>query len=130
MQGALTATLQGLGGTDWKDLVASTGPDAFAMAIRDTTTYYRYEGPSLQRWTLDPNRASAISCPLLSVLGDASDEFFVQGRALLLHQHFPQCTDVDIPNANHLLNLQAPQSIAKAIAEFLPRGPESACHHR
>jgi pimeloyl-ACP methyl ester carboxylesterase len=55
---------------------------------------------------------------VLSVPGGNSDPFFVEGRALL-NQRFPQCTDVDIPNASHLLNLQAPQPIANAVARFV-----------
>jgi pimeloyl-ACP methyl ester carboxylesterase len=76
----------------------------------------------LSTWTLDPARANAVTGPVLSVLGDDSGQFFIEGRQVL-HQRFPQCVDADIPNANHLLNLQAPQRIAKAIASFIPADP-------
>jgi pimeloyl-ACP methyl ester carboxylesterase len=122
MGGAVTATFESLGGDGWKDLIAAAGPDALETAVRDTPTFYQAEAPSLNTWTLDPTRTTAIDAPVLSVLGGDSGQFFIEGRQLL-HRVFPQCVDADIPKANHLLNLQAPQRIAQAVASFLPRRP-------
>jgi pimeloyl-ACP methyl ester carboxylesterase len=118
MAGALTTTFSSLGGTGWRDLIATAGPDALAQAILDSEIFYRAEWPSLKTWTFDAQRASAVRAPVLSVLGTASGPFFAEGRQLL-HQRFPQCTDVDIPDVNHLLYLQAPGRIADAVADFL-----------
>jgi pimeloyl-ACP methyl ester carboxylesterase len=122
MDGAVASTFEAVGGSGWRDLIATAGPDALEMAVRDAPTYYRAEAPSLNTWTLDPSRAKELDAPVLSVLGADSGQFFVEGRQLL-HQRFPQCVDADIPDANHLLNLQAPQRIAQAVASFLPRRP-------
>jgi pimeloyl-ACP methyl ester carboxylesterase len=127
MDGAVTATFAAIGGSEWKDLIATAGPDALAAAVRDTPTYYRLEAPSLNTWTLDPTRTKAVVAPVLSVLGADSGHFFIEGRRLL-HQRFPHCADADIPNANHLLNLQAPQGIAQAVARFLPGRPAIQRH--
>jgi alpha-beta hydrolase superfamily lysophospholipase len=43
---------------------------------------------------------------------------FVQGRQRL-HAWFPACRDADIAGATHLLQMQAPTSVATAIAAFL-----------
>ncbi|GAA4967264.1 alpha/beta hydrolase [Yinghuangia aomiensis] len=118
MEGAVTATFAGMGGHRWPDLVAATGPGALERAVRDTELFYRDEFPVLKAWRLDAARAAAVKSPVLSVMGTRSGPFFDEGRQLL-HRHFPQCVDVDIADANHLLNLQTPEPIAAAIADFL-----------
>jgi pimeloyl-ACP methyl ester carboxylesterase len=118
MAGAVTTTFEALGGNRWRDLVATAGPDALEMAVRDTALFYRAELPALNRWRFDATRATVMHSPVLSVLGSDSGEFFVEGRHLL-HERFPHCIDADIPKVNHLLNLQAPQHIANHVASFL-----------
>ena len=118
MAGAVTATFAALGGENWPDLVATAGPDAFDMAVRDTEMFYRAEWPELTTWTIDPARAATVSAPVLSVLGMRGGPYFEEGREVL-HRHFPQCVDADIPGANHLLYLQAPEAIAAEITHFL-----------
>ncbi|MDT5080582.1 MAG: hypothetical protein QOJ80_5219 [Mycobacterium sp.] len=117
MAGAASMTFAELGGPGWRELVATAGPDAQDLASRDTELFYRAEAPSLATWTLDESRASAVRSPVLSVIGTRSGPFFKEGRQLL-HKRFPQCADADIPDATHLLNLQAPTQIAAAIAGF------------
>ncbi|TDW77863.1 alpha/beta fold hydrolase [Kribbella pratensis] len=124
MEGAVTATFAALGGPTWPDLIRSVGTEALAMAIRDTETYYRVEAPALHRWTLDPQRAAALRAPVLSVRGMNSGQFFAEGRQLL-HRHFPDCADADIPDASHLLFLQQPEAIATAVVSFIDRNRES-----
>jgi pimeloyl-ACP methyl ester carboxylesterase len=123
MAGAVAATFASLGGQGWKALIATAGPDALAMAVRDTPTFYQAEAPSLNNWTLDPARTTAVHGPVLSVRGGDSGQFFTEGRQLL-HQRFAHCVDADIPDANHLLYLQAPKAIANAVAGFIPRRQE------
>ncbi|GAA4627683.1 alpha/beta hydrolase [Actinoallomurus vinaceus] len=120
MAGAVTTTFAGLGGSDWRELVSTAGPDALDLAVRDTELFYRDEWPAFTTWTLDETRAAAVKSPVLSVMGTRSGPFFKEGRDLL-HQRFAQCADADIPDANHLLQLQAPELIAAAVADFLQR---------
>jgi 3-oxoadipate enol-lactonase len=117
MAGAARTTFAELGGPGWREVVATAGPDAMDLASRDTELFYRAEAPSLATWTLDDSRASAVRSPVLSVIGTQSGPFFKEGRQLL-HKRFPQCVDADIPDATHLLNVQAPTQIAAAIATF------------
>lgn len=118
MAGAVTATFAALGGQDWPELVATAGPDAFDIAVRDTEMFYRTEWPELTTWTFSPARAATVNTPVLSVLGTRSGPFFNEGRQLI-HQRFPHYADADIPDTNHLLYLQAPEVIATEIAHFL-----------
>jgi len=118
MAGAVSATFEALGGNRWRHLVATAGPDALEMAVRDTALFYRAELPALNTWRFDATRATVMHSPVLSVIGSDSGQFFVEGRQLL-HERFPYCVDADIPKVNHLLNLQAPQRIANEVASFL-----------
>jgi pimeloyl-ACP methyl ester carboxylesterase len=118
MAGAVTATFSSLGGSRWRELVDTAGPNAYEHAIRDTESFYRGEAPALGKFTLEESRTAAIRAPALSVMGELSGQFFEEGRHLL-HRRFAACSDADIPDANHLLNLQAPQLIAKVVADFV-----------
>jgi pimeloyl-ACP methyl ester carboxylesterase len=111
--GATEATFAGLAGPGWRELIATAGPDAFELAVRDAEIFYRFEEPAMSNWVLDETRAAAVQVPVLSVMGTRSGQFFEEGRELL-HQRFAHCTDADIPDANHLLHLQAPEAIAAA----------------
>lgn len=118
MAGAVDATFSAIGGPGWPELVARTGPDALEVAARDTELFYRSEWPALTRWRLDTTRAAVTNCPVLSVVGTRSGPFFAEGRRLL-HRCFARCADADIPEATHLLQLQAPRLVAAAVAGFL-----------
>lgn len=119
MAGAAHATFAGMAGPNWRDLIATAGPDAIELAERDTEVFYRAELPALTGWTLDAQRATALRAPVLSVVGDhEGTPFFAQGRALL-HQHFPHCQDADIPGTDHMMHLQAPGAVAAAVRGFV-----------
>ncbi|MER5530822.1 alpha/beta hydrolase [Streptomyces sp. NPDC002677] len=122
MAGAASMTFADLAGPDWRELITSAGADALDLAVRDTELFYRAEAPSLTAWTLDETRAAAVQSPVLSVLGTRSGPFFEEGRQLF-HERFAQCSDADIPGANHLLHLQAPELIAAVAAAFLHARP-------
>jgi pimeloyl-ACP methyl ester carboxylesterase len=47
-------------------------------------------------------------------------QLFVEGRPLL-HSWFPQVEDCTIDGVGHLLHIQRPQPVARAMAEFLAR---------
>lgn len=115
---ALRAMYEHLGGEHWRELLATAGPDAFEMAVRDTEVFCRAEAPSLADWSLDAERAAAVRARVLSVVGTESGPFFKEGRQLL-HQRFARVTDADIPGTTHLLQIQAPGLIAAAVAAFL-----------
>jgi pimeloyl-ACP methyl ester carboxylesterase len=117
LSGAFAATFESLGGASWRELVATAGPDAHEQAVQDTEIFYRAEFPALRSYRLDPVRAAA-QIPVLSVVGTSSGSFFTEGRQLL-HRVFDYCVDVDIPDVNHFLYLQAPQQIARIVARFI-----------
>jgi len=78
--------------------------------------------PALNAWRFGSEEASAISQPVLSVLGTESGPLFEEGHALL-HFWFPQVEDCTIAGVAHLLHMQHPGPVAQAVAEFFTRHP-------
>jgi pimeloyl-ACP methyl ester carboxylesterase len=116
-EGAVHGFLALVGDRTWREAIDRTVPGGIAQAVKDAATFFETEltGPS---WSFGSAQAAAITCPVLSVLGDQSSPLFVDGRRLL-HAWFPACRDADIDGATHLLQMQAPGPVAAAIATFL-----------
>jgi pimeloyl-ACP methyl ester carboxylesterase len=117
-EGAVHGFLALVGDRDWREAIEQTVPGGIAQAVKDAATFFESEVPGVPSWTFGPEQATVIACPVLSVLGSRSGPLFVQGRRLL-HGWFPACQDADIAGATHLLQMQAPGSVAAAIAAFL-----------
>jgi pimeloyl-ACP methyl ester carboxylesterase len=117
---AVDQFLAGIGRDDWREAIERAVPGGVEQAERDAATFYEVELLAASRWTFDRHRATPITCPVLSVLGTATAPLFVEGRQLL-HDWFPQCQDIDIAGASHLLPIEAPAAVASAIAAFLTR---------
>jgi pimeloyl-ACP methyl ester carboxylesterase len=117
-EGAVHGFLALVGDRSWRATIDQTVPGGIAQAVKDAATFFETEVPGVSSWTFGPERAAAITCPVLSVLGSNSSPLFVEGRQLL-HAWFPACRDADILGATHLLQMQAPGPVAAAIAAFL-----------
>ena len=116
-EGAVHSFMALVGDRDWRTAIERTVPGGIAQAVKDAATFFVSELPAVSDWTFGPEQAAAITCPVLSVLGSKTSPLFVEGHELL-HEWFPQCHDADIPDASHLLQMEAPGPIAKAIAAF------------
>jgi 3-oxoadipate enol-lactonase len=117
-EGAVHGFLALEGDRNWREAIDRTVPGGITQAVKDAATFFETELPAGPKWTFGPERAAAITCPVLSVLGNHSSPLFVEDRQLL-HAWFPACQDADIPGATHLLQMQAPGPLAAAIAAFL-----------
>ena len=106
-----------VGDRDWRNAIERTVPGGIAQAVKDAATFFVSELPAVSDWTFGPEQATAITCPVLSVLGSKTSPLFVEGHELL-HEWFPQCHDADIPGASHLLEMEAPGPVAAAIAAY------------
>ena len=102
-------------GADWQETVEACVPGSVAQARADAITFFELELPAAGAWTFGPDRAAAITCPVLSVLGTVTSPLFVEGRQHL-HSWFDDCHDADIAGATHLLQLDHPRQVAEAIA--------------
>ena len=116
-EGAVHGFLALVGERNWQATIEQAVPGGIGQAVKDAATFFETELPGVAEWAFGPERAAAITCPVLSVLGGRSSPLFVEGRQLL-HAWFPACQDADIAGATHLLPMEAPGPVAAAIATF------------
>jgi pimeloyl-ACP methyl ester carboxylesterase len=102
----------------WRDTIERTIPGGVAQAEKNAATSFEIELAAVGGWSFGPERAVAVACPVLSILGTATAPLFVESRQLL-HEWFAHCVDADIPGTTHLLQMEAPAAVAAALAQFL-----------
>lgn len=124
-EGALAIFMSVVGGTDWatcRAMLEELLPGAVEQAIKDADTFFGVELPGLTEWAFGPERAAAIQCPVLSVLGTDTQPVWVE-TADFLRSSLPHVEECLIAGAGHLLQVQRPELVARAMAEFLGRNP-------
>ena len=112
-------------GLDWeqcRDSVERHLPGAMRQATADADNFFDSYLAELGRWTFGAEQAAAITRPVLSVVGTFTDPVFGEGHDLL-RQWFPQAEERWIEGIGHLLQLEAPELVGDAIAEFCVRHP-------
>ena len=112
-------------GLDWptcRVLLEKQIPGVVPQAIKDADTLFGVELPAITEWAFGPEQAAAIHCPTLSVRGANTLPLFVEVSDLLRSAipHVETCT---IDGVGHLLHIQRPEPVARAMAEFLERSP-------
>jgi pimeloyl-ACP methyl ester carboxylesterase len=115
--GAVESFLALIGSDCWRETIDGAVPGGIEQAIDDAATFFERELPAAAAWRFGRHRASAIDCPVLSVLGTASGAFFEEGRRYL-HEWFDGCVDTDLRGVSHLLQMEAPDAVARAVAAF------------
>jgi pimeloyl-ACP methyl ester carboxylesterase len=120
-EAAFAIFMSAVGGTDWatcRAMLEELLPGAVEQAIKDADTFFGVELPGLTEWTFGPAQAAAIHCPVLSVLGTDTQPVWVE-TAEFLRSSLPHVEEALIAGAGHLLQVQRPQPVARAMAEFL-----------
>jgi pimeloyl-ACP methyl ester carboxylesterase len=97
-------------------------PSGMTQTMKDSDSVFGSYLPALNTWQFGAEQAAAIYQPVLSVLGTETQQLFVDGRELL-HEWFPQVEDCTIEGVAHLLHMQQPEPVARAVADFLARHP-------
>ncbi len=121
--GALAMFMSGVSGLDWatcRALLEERIPGAVAQAIGDADTFFGIELPSLTTWAFDAERAATIQQPVLSVLGTETQPLWLEVAAFL-RSSLPHVEERAIGGIGHLLHIQRPEPVARAMAEFLGR---------
>jgi pimeloyl-ACP methyl ester carboxylesterase len=122
---AVAMFLSAVSGLDWatcRALLEERVPGAVEQAVKDADTFFGVELPGLTQWTFGPDQAARIDQPVLSVLGRDTQTLWVE-VAELLRSSLPNVEERAIDDAGHLLQLQRPEPVARAIADFLGRHP-------
>ncbi len=124
-EGAWAMFLSAATGLDWatcRAVLEQRIPGVVAQAVKDADTLFGVELPAIAEWAFGPEQAAAIRCPVLSVLGADTLPLFVEVAAFLRSSvpHVEECT---IDGVGHLLHIQRPEPVARAMAGFLRRHP-------
>jgi 3-oxoadipate enol-lactonase len=120
--GAFMAAVSGLDWNRCRQTLETHAPGVVEQSIKDADTFFGIELPSLAAWTLDPDRASEITQPTLSVLGSETQPLWVEVAAFL-ETNITDVREVRIDGVGHLLHLQRPNPVATAISTFLRQHP-------
>jgi pimeloyl-ACP methyl ester carboxylesterase len=112
-------------GLDWaacRALLEMRIPGVVGQANKDADTLFGIELPAITEWAFGPEQAAAVRCPTLSVRGTNTLPLFVE-VADFLRSALPHVEDCTIDEVGHLLHIQRPEPVARAMAEFLQRNP-------
>jgi pimeloyl-ACP methyl ester carboxylesterase len=120
---ALAMFMSGVSGLDWpacRAVLEERVPGAVDNAIKDADTFFGIELPSLTEWELSTEQAATIRQPVLSVTGEVTEPIWFE-IADFLRSSLPQVENCTIDGAGHLLQIQRPEPVARALADFLGR---------
>jgi pimeloyl-ACP methyl ester carboxylesterase len=123
--GAFATFVAAASGLEWqrcRALLEERIPGVVAQSIEDADTFFGVELPALLEWTFGPEQATAIHTPVLSVLGADTQPLWVE-IAEFLRSSLPHVEECTIDGVGHLLQIQRPEPVARAIAQFLTQHP-------
>jgi pimeloyl-ACP methyl ester carboxylesterase len=115
-------------GLDWEEcrtLLEERIPGVVTQSINDVDTFFGVELPALTEWTFGPQQAAAIRTPVLSVIGANTQPLWME-IAEFLRASLPHVEERTIDRVGHLLQIQRPEPVAQALAEFLTRNSIAA----
>jgi pimeloyl-ACP methyl ester carboxylesterase len=121
--GAFAMFVTAASGLDWeacRALLEERIPGVVTQSIKDADTFFGVELPAVAAWTFGPGQAAAIRKPVLSVIGAETQPLWVE-IAEFLRSSLPHVEERTIDGAGHLLQIQRPQPVARAMAGFLRR---------
>jgi len=124
-EGAFAMFMSAVSGLDWatcEAVLEASAPGSVAQAIKDADTFFGVELPSLTTWTFGAEDAAAINRPVLSVLGSETQPLWVE-IAEFLRTSLPHVEECTIDGVGHLLHVQRPEPVARAMAAFLASTP-------
>ena len=127
-EGALAIFMSVVSGLEWpacRAVVERQVPGAVDQAIKDADTFFGIELPALGEWSFAAEEASAIEQPVLSVRGARTQPLWVE-VADFLRSSLPHVEDCTVDGVGHLLHIERPEPVARAIAGFLGRNPMPA----
>jgi pimeloyl-ACP methyl ester carboxylesterase len=112
------SVVSGLDRTTSRAVLEERLPGAMAQAVKDADTFFGIELPALTEWAFGPEEAAAIDQPVLSVRGTETQPLWVE-VADFLRTSLPHVEDCTIDGVGHLLHVERPEPVARAMAGFL-----------
>jgi pimeloyl-ACP methyl ester carboxylesterase len=122
---AIAAFMSLASGLDWpacSELLEKRMPGYLARCASDADTLFGVELPGLIQWSFNAEVAKKIATPALSVCGSNTQQLWVEVDERL-RAWLPKIEARSIDGVGHLLHIQEPAPVARALAEFLARHP-------
>ena len=114
------AAASGLDREACRALLEERIPGVVSQSIKDADTFFGVELPAVAEWTFGPEQAAAIRAPVLSVIGAETQPLWVE-IAAFLRSSLPHVEECTIDRVGHLLQIQRPEPVARAMTGFLRR---------
>jgi pimeloyl-ACP methyl ester carboxylesterase len=126
--GAIDGCLRTVFGPEYRDVLDRVLPGAFAQAVSDADTFFRFELPALQQWSFTQADAGRIEQPVLSVVGSESHTLWIGRTEVheLVQAWFPRTEAFVLRGAGHALQIMNPTGMAEGLAGFFARHPITA----
>ena len=121
-EGALDAFSAAISAPNLRQAIDQTSPNGWAQTVRDADTFFGTEYPAVRGFRPEKSQIERITAPTLCVRGALSHPSTLEVERLL-RTWFSQLETAVVPGANHLLHMQQPGPVARAMAEFLTRHP-------
>jgi pimeloyl-ACP methyl ester carboxylesterase len=124
-EAAVAIFLSAVSGMEWaacRSLLDERVPGAVDHVVKDADTFFGVELPALTEWTFGTSEAAAVGQPVLSVVGSRTTPLWVEVAAFL-RASLPRVEECTIDGVGHLLHIQQPEPVARAMAGFLRRHP-------
>jgi pimeloyl-ACP methyl ester carboxylesterase len=115
---AVHSFLESAAGPNARAICEAQIPGSWAQAVADADTFFQVELPAVQGWNITPDQLGQIKAPVLYVQGERTWPIFAEVREFV-HRLLPQTLDASIPNAMHLIQIEDPSTVARALATFL-----------
>ena len=120
-EGALAIFMSAVSGLDWatcRAVLEARLPGVGGAGDQGRRHLLRRRAARPHRVAVRPRTGSRIHCPVLSVLGTDTQPLWVD-VADFLRSSLPHVEDCTIDGVGHLLHIQRPEPVARAMADFL-----------
>jgi pimeloyl-ACP methyl ester carboxylesterase len=124
--GAFDSFMRGVCGDQYRQVIEqSLGRVGYEQAVRESSFFFRDEVTAAMQWQFGPAEAARVRQPVLIVEGGDGRKLGLLSQQVteLAATLLPQAEIALIEGVNHMLPLQDPDALGKAVANFARRHP-------
>jgi pimeloyl-ACP methyl ester carboxylesterase len=107
------------GNSDWRTLIEERIPGAGEQAVADAAGTFDFDLAAIRAWDFEATDAARITQPVLYVTGSRSGHR--PSIAAMFQAAVPHTTAEVIPDADHIVPMTDPRTVADVVATFLHR---------
>lgn len=106
---------------EWRDDLARGLPRGPEQVARNAHLFFENELPAFQGYVIDESDVSKLDMPILYIVSDLETGYGVahRDRLEIIRAWLPEVETLVVPDADHALPMQQPETIARAIARFV-----------